>query len=208
MQGTIKIQWLKQLPELGHLPALGKAEASRDFLLHTLTGAASLGGRWHCLFLLEAAVGSEKAHTVGSELGSKEWGATQAVTPETVVWARPPCRSPCCLTGRSVGDMRAGVWPWCYPVAMGLIGATCSLCLNSFCACFSHRRKAQPPGFCLSVLATCLQNQGISKHSHSSVLGGGNPIYSLIFCMLREAVNDPAEGEATSAAGVQAGCHL
>lgn len=100
---------------------------------------------------------------------------------------------------------------WPLPPAVSqlpwLLGAPGSLHLNSFCACFSRKRGAASR-FSLQFLLQLSQNQGFSKHFHFSMLGGGNPIYSLIFCMLREAVNDQAEGDATSAAGGQACCHL
>lgn len=39
-----------------------------------------------------------------------------------------------------------------------------------------------------------VQSQRLSKHFYFSVLGGGNPIYSLIFRTLRGAVKDPTRG--------------
>lgn len=78
--------------------------------------------------------------------------------------------------------------------------------LNSFRAFSSQRESAaaQLPSFS----STLLQSQGFSNTFPFLCAGRWSPIYSLIFCTLKEAAKDSAEGDASSAAGVQARCHL
>lgn len=73
------------------------------------------------------------------------------------------------------------------------------LFLNSFCASLAPR-KSTLPDLCLSVLTTQCKARD-SVNISISLLGGGNPIYSLIFHTLRGAAKDPTRGRHFSGRG-------
>lgn len=123
------------------------------------------------------------------------WSAGLSTSRKKVqAWASPHIpTSP--LRGQAGGD-GAGAWPrriLC--LSFPEPHSTPSLLLSSLCAFLSPSpspRKSTPS----QTLSSChaVQSQQFSKHFHFSVLGGGNPIYSLIFHMLRGAVKRPDRG--------------
>lgn len=140
---------LNSCPErLGHLPALGEAEESRIFSSTALTGAASLGGRWHLPFPAGGSwEGSEQAHTAGVETGEQGTGChTSSDSRDTSVGMaclQIPTLSHQPLSWGHEGRGLALVFPCCHGPHRCYLLFTC---LNSFCVCFSEEERHSLPG--------------------------------------------------------------
>lgn len=129
MQGTIEIHGLKTAARSASAISLRweRQRRTRIFSSTALTGAANPGDNDDTrLFLLGSQLGGcEQAQTARAETGEQGMGTTEQQVHRVLrVWRSCACSS---SLATQLETWWAGVWllavPWCFPVAMGLVGA-------------------------------------------------------------------------------------